>query len=104
VQAFRVRAGDDASCLNLYQPRKPLLFGTPPALVERGGFQFASSLATTAEEKANPWRLLDGATADGVVPVIGEANTVAWMLKSGLIWRGKFVVIVLPGLYLSDAV
>src|SRR5262249_20912176 len=27
--AFRVRAGDDASCLNLYQPRRPRLLGVP---------------------------------------------------------------------------
>src|SRR5207253_1506502 len=40
---FRLRAGDDASCLNLYQPRRPRLLGVPHALVERGGFQFSAA-------------------------------------------------------------
>jgi putative ABC transport system permease protein len=81
--SFRVRQGDDASCLNLYQPRNPKLLGVPQALIDRGGFQFAETLATTPEDKANPWRLLDQ-PLDGVVPVIGEKNTVVWILKKGL--------------------
>ncbi len=83
-EQFRVRAGDDASCLNLYQPRKPRLLGVPPSLVQRGGFHFAGSLANCAEAKANPWLLLEQPLDDGTIPVIGEANTVQWMLKSGL--------------------
>ena len=83
-QQFRVHAGDDASCLNLYQPRKPRLLGVPPSLIQEGGFHFAGSLAATAEEKANPWLLLDRPLVDDAIPVIGEANTVTWMLKSGL--------------------
>src|SRR5205823_4042061 len=55
---LRVRAGDDASCLNLYQPRRPRLVGVPDALIQRGGFQFAGTEARTDEEKANPWKLL----------------------------------------------
>ncbi len=83
-EQFRVRAGDDASCLNLYQPRKPRLLGVPPSLIQQGGFRFAGSLAATAEEKRNPWLLLDRTLDDGAIPVIGEANTVKWMLKSDL--------------------
>ncbi len=83
-EGFRVRAGDDASCLNLYQPRKPRLLGVPPSLVQRGGFRFADSLATTDDEKHNPWLLLGRTFDDGAIPVIGEANTVKWMLKSDL--------------------
>jgi ABC-type lipoprotein release transport system permease subunit len=81
----RLRAGDDASCLNLAQPRKPRLLGLPHGLVERGGFAFAAvDAAATPAEKANPWLLLEKDYGPNVVPVIGEANTVAWMLKSGL--------------------
>jgi len=83
-QQFRVRAGDDASCLNLYQPRKPRLLGVSESLIREGGFHFVGSSAKTAEEKANPWLLLERPLDDGVIPVIGEANTVNWMLKSGL--------------------
>src|SRR5439155_15019661 len=49
---------------------------------QRGGFRFASSEAKTEEERQNPWRLLD--QDDDAIPVIGEANTVTWMLKSKL--------------------
>jgi len=84
VEQFRVRAGDDASCLNLYQPRKPRLLGVPSSLVDRGGFRFADSLARTPDEKEDPWRLLNRTFDDGAVPVIGEANTVKWMLKGDL--------------------
>ncbi len=81
---FRLRAGDDVSCLNLYQPRRPRLLGVPPALIERGGFRFAATEAKTSEEKENPWLLLRGRRADGAVPVFGEANTVTWVLHKSL--------------------
>jgi hypothetical protein len=39
---LRLRPGDDASCLNLYQPRRPRIVGVPPAQVEVPRFGFAS--------------------------------------------------------------
>ena len=83
-QPFRVRAGDDASCLNLYQPTRPRLLGVPETLIQRDGFRFADSLAESEDERHNPWLLLHRSFDDGAIPVIGEANTVTWMLKSGL--------------------
>src|SRR5262249_17991663 len=62
---LRVRPGDDASCLNLYQPRRPRLLGVPDGLIARGGFQFADTEATTPEERANPWLLLRQRRPDG---------------------------------------
>ena len=82
--ALRLQAGDDASCLNLYQPRQPRILGVPQAVVDRGGFHFAKS------EDDNPWQLLREDRADGAIPAIGEANTVEWMLHSGL---GKEITI-----------
>jgi hypothetical protein len=84
---LRLRAGDDASCLNLYQPRRPRLLGVPLALIERGGFHFQALDESLAGMHANPWITLLGPPApqpDGAIPVFGEANTVKWMLKSGL--------------------
>jgi putative ABC transport system permease protein len=81
---FRVRAGEDVSCLNLYQPRRPRLLGVPRTLVDRGGFQFAESEAHSAETRANPWLLLEETRDDGAIPVFGEANTVQWILHKGL--------------------
>jgi putative ABC transport system permease protein len=81
---FRVRPGDDASCLNLYQPSEPTLLGAPPEMIQRGGFAFQSTLAETDAETANPWVLLDQKTADGAIPVFGDANSVQWILHLGL--------------------
>lgn len=90
IVAFPVRAGDDASCLNLYQPRQPQVLGVPSNMIERGGFKFAASAAETAEEKANPWLLLDEqlpAVPDGrsVVPVMIDMNTAMYSLH---LWNG----------------
>src|SRR5579883_176475 len=90
VVAFRVHAGDDASCLNLYQPLRPRLLGVPVSFIENqhGGFRFAARETHTESERANPWTLLQttGGTPvpPGQVPAFGEKNTVEWMLKSGL--------------------
>jgi hypothetical protein len=82
--AFRVKLGEDASCLNLYRPSEPTLLGAPPALIERGGFAFQSTLAETPEEKANPWLLLQKDFPDGATPVFGDLNSVMWILHLGL--------------------
>ena len=69
-----------ASCLNLYQARRPSVLGVPKAMIERGGFAWAASAAKSRDELENPWRLLEKplpADADGVrpIPVILEQNT-----------------------------
>jgi hypothetical protein len=84
IYAFRLRAGEDASCLNLYQPSRPRLLGVPHALIaERGGFHFLET-ATPPHDPDKPWQLLEEPLPDGAIPVFGEANTITWMLKSGL--------------------
>ncbi len=71
---LRVHAGDDASCLNLYQPREPRVLGVSPALIERGGFSFAASAAQTPAEQANPWLLLElSKTAPTAAPEQGRS-------------------------------
>jgi len=81
---LRVKPGEDASCLNLYQPGEPTLLGAPESLIERGGFAFQGTLAETDAERENPWLLLDKEFADGAVPVFGDANSVMWILHLGL--------------------
>lgn len=81
---FRVRAGDDASCLNLYQPREPRVLGATPDFLRENRFAFASSLAASQEEKSNPWLLLEKDSGDGVLPVAADANSLAYVLHKKL--------------------
>ena len=78
---FRVRPGDDASCLNLYQPRNPRILAPTPDFINSGRFTFQDSLAATNEEKANPWLLLNAEATDGAIPVIADANSMTYVLK-----------------------
>jgi ABC-type antimicrobial peptide transport system permease subunit len=55
---FRLRPGDDASCLNLYQPRNPRVLGAP------AGFH----------------PLLDELPRDGAIPALADANSIAYVL------------------------
>ena len=80
IYSLRLRPGEDASCLNLYQPERPRLLGVPPGFVDRGGFSFRTSAAAVDE----PWRLLDQPLEPGVIPAIGDANSVQWILHLGL--------------------
>jgi len=82
VYPFRVRAGDDASCLNLYQASRPRVLGVPESLIDRGGFRFSSTEAKTPQEKENPWLLLRQ-TGDAI-PAFVEENTAIWQLKKDL--------------------
>lgn len=78
--SFRLLPGDDASCLNLYQPEKPRVLGVASPFIERDGFRFRS----VAEAVDNPWTLLEQPLEEGVIPAIGDYNSVKWILHSGL--------------------
>jgi ABC-type lipoprotein release transport system permease subunit len=77
---FRMRAGDDASCLNLYAPQEPMVLGVSHAFIAGARFSFQDSLTFTPAERQNPWLLLESETQDGAVPAIGDANTIQYIL------------------------
>ncbi len=77
---FRERPGDDASCLNLYAPQEPRILGAPRSFLASARFSFQKSLPATLEEKRNPWLLLEAELPDKVVPAIGDANTIQYIL------------------------
>ena len=81
---FRVRPGDDTSCLNLYQPKNPRIVAATHEFINSGRFAFSSSLAESPEERANPWLLLTRDFGDGVVPVITDANSMTYVLHMKL--------------------
>jgi putative ABC transport system permease protein len=87
---FRLRPGDDASCLNLYQPRNPRILAPTGDFVSRDRFSFQEALAETSAEKDNPWLLLESPLRDGAVPAIADANSMTYVLHRKL---GEDVVI-----------
>jgi ABC-type lipoprotein release transport system permease subunit len=92
-EPFRLLPGDDASCLNLYEPRNPRIVAPRDAFVAEGRFAFADSLATTDEERANPWLLLHREET-AVVPVIADANSMTYVLHRKL---GEEIVLTRGG-------
>jgi ABC-type antimicrobial peptide transport system permease subunit len=108
VSRFRARRADDASCLNLYQPREPTVLAPTASFLGQERFRFQSSLAETPEERANPWRLLERERdAEGAIPVVADAGSLAYILhrKLGEVMvvgdtgvRVRFVGALAPGL------
>jgi ABC-type lipoprotein release transport system permease subunit len=90
---FRVRPGDEASCLNLYQPKNPRIVAPSPEFVASGRFAFQGTIPGTSEAEAhNPWLLLNREFPDEAIPVIADANSMTYVLHREL---GE--EIVLPG-------
>ncbi len=88
VVPFRVRDGDDASCLNLNRAQRPRLLGVRPELLaQRGAFTFtglAKDVVVT-----NGWLALraEGPAAkpdEIVIPAIADANSLQWALQKQL--------------------
>jgi hypothetical protein len=84
VTPFRLLPGDDASCLNLYEPRQPRVLGVPGSFIDEGRFAFQSSLDRNDDELANPWLLLRRQSDDGAIPVIADANSMTYVLHKAL--------------------
>jgi hypothetical protein len=78
VMPFRMRPGDDASCLNLFQTRLPTILGVPQEMIERGGFKFVGARGE------NPWTMLNERRADGSIPVFGDMNTLMYSMHKGI--------------------
>ncbi|MCC7474543.1 MAG: ABC transporter permease [Pirellulales bacterium] len=85
VFSFRVEQGENASCLNLYQPTQPTVLGVPGAFESRQGFAWAASEKAFGE---NPWMALDSRNAKlgndeagrPIVPVVLDASTAIYSL------------------------
>jgi putative ABC transport system permease protein len=84
ITRFRLRPGDETSCLTLYKPTNPRLIAPEPAFFDEPRFSFASSMAATAEEIANPWRLLNRTFDDGAIPAIADQTTLMYVLHLGV--------------------
>lgn len=89
---FRVRDGDEASCLNLNRAQRPRILGVNPEwLSGRGAFRFAGVAA--GEEVTRGWGVLRGRNGEagmkatlgaregmGSVPAVGDGASIQWAL------------------------
>jgi ABC-type lipoprotein release transport system permease subunit len=83
VYALRVKPGDDASCLNLYQPRQPRLLGLPKAFLARGEFAWADA----PSGEANPWlALAPPPPPPPATPAVLDQATANYALH---LWKGR---------------
>ena len=93
IFGLRLRAGDDASCNNLYQAAQPRVLGVTDRMIEHFddrssvSFTWTGSAAEGAQQRANPWRLLSKSTASTTepVPVVLDKNTAMYSLH---LYRG----------------
>lgn len=84
LEPFRLLPGDDASCLNLYQPTSPRIMAPTDAFLDAGRFAFRASLGRTDAQRVNPWLLLNEDLDDGAVPVVADANSMTYVLHKKL--------------------
>lgn len=80
--AFRMKPGENASCLNLYQTQLPTILGVPQSVIEKLSqdrrFKFADTRAR------DPWGLLSVQEPGGEIPVLGDMNTLQYSLHKGI--------------------
>jgi putative ABC transport system permease protein len=84
VARFRIKPGEDASCLNLYRPGNPTIIAPEASFISSNRFTFTDSLAESEEERANPWLLLRRTSDDGTVPVIADATSLQYVLHASV--------------------
>ena len=84
VTRFRLRPGDEASCLTLYRPTNPRIIAPEARFFDHPRFSFSSSMASTAAERSNPWLLLKRTFDDGAIPAIADQTTLMYSLHLGV--------------------
>jgi len=89
IISMRLKAGQDASCNNLYQAEQPQVLSIPPLLAKnksRVSFDWASHLELK-QEGDSAWTLLEEpavGSEDNPIPMVLDQNTAMWSLKLGL--------------------
>jgi hypothetical protein len=68
ITALRMRPGENASCLNLYQTQLPTILGVPQSVIDEftreGRFKFADTRVS------QPWKLLEGPKSEAQDPSV----------------------------------
>lgn len=82
IAQFRMKRGEDASCLNIFQTQLPTILGVPKQIIHPLPGERRFKFADTPGE--NPWLLLEEKFDDGAVPVLGDLNTLQYSLHKGV--------------------
>lgn len=77
---LQVKAGDDASCLNLNQIARPPLMAVPSSLFDSLGVFSFSSLDSAADPD-HPWKFLDQSSDTGVINAYADMTVITWGLQ-----------------------
>ena len=78
ITSFRLKPGDEASCLNLYQPANPKVLGASEAFLKQGRFAFEAPAVT------NPWLLLNEDLTNNAIPAAVDFNSMMYVLHKNL--------------------
>ncbi|NIM99798.1 MAG: hypothetical protein GTO24_17515 [candidate division Zixibacteria bacterium] len=79
IVQFRLKEGDDASCLNLNRVSAPQLIGVnPEELARRKAFTFAQ--ITDEVNPENPWSVLEQNVSDELIPAVADQSVIVWGL------------------------
>ncbi|MDZ7722205.1 MAG: FtsX-like permease family protein [candidate division KSB1 bacterium] len=77
---FRVKEGDEASCLNLNRISRPRILGLQPErLAQRDAFSFVSRTKAVPED--DPWTALDQRFDEHTIPGIADQTVITWSLQ-----------------------
>ena len=89
IASFRVKAGQDASCNNLYRATRPTVLGVPEFFGQTfatpnglPGFDWAATTETA--DTMSPWDALNqpaSGTEEDPIPVVIDQNTAMWSLQ-----------------------
>ncbi len=76
---FRLKEGDDASCLNLNRVSSPQLISVnPQELTDRKAFTFTNTTPEVNSE--NPWSVLDKKLTGDIIPAVADETVIIWGL------------------------
>jgi len=84
IYPLRVKAGDEASCLNLNRAQTPKILGVPESLIKRGGFTFVASYSDSLPLSwdlihSEPLVMAHGKTR-GRIAAIVDFQSLTWAL------------------------
>lgn len=75
--------GDDASCLNLNQVRRPVMLGIPGREFDRlSAFRIAHAISEV--DPLHPWLYFEKEIAPGIIPAFADRSVITWGLGKKL--------------------